>query len=401
MNKRELLWIDDDIEQFSAFVKALNENGFIVTTASSCVEAEQAIVNKIFKVILVDINMPIIDGIETIKRISPKHSWAKFAVLSSFLYLQKYREQLALLNIPVQLIDKDFPSVQHHSFNDRFIKPIQSLAKRGVTYTLSGPTVTPLRNDHSDPFSIKYNEFMTLPITEKDALHDRAEEMTREIVNSYFQKGKVWVLVCGRKNEIVTSAEHFDEIPDEQKVLTLAQKYDSAPYQFCRSMKVEDHNWSQCPNKALKDYPTVSLGFGNDAMELHFDTGCPISMLSYEEFVARNIISGTTSFMLERRKGNNKSYRIKKVDDITAIIRSQKSDQTREIKISGHAVRDWKETSYARVCDIDCPIKDSYGSDDSKLCPLRRGLIGRNLLRDNQLSLVLDGAESKTGFQGE
>lgn len=400
MPKNRILWIDDQISAFKPFVNALSENGYDVDVASNCAEATDIASKKRFDVILVDINMPAPNGIETIRRLVPIQKYAAFAVLSSFLYLQKYRDELSLLRTPIQLIDKILPNVHSETFSKCFLDPIKGLIERGVTFTIKDSNKATEKVHELDPFAISFNDFMLLSITEKDKLHDIAEQLAKATIENCLKRGKIWILLCGDRDEVVSMADTLDEIPNEEKVIEIAQKYNRAPYQFCQGLEADDHQWTSCASsQSLRDYPTVSIKFGDNELEMHFDTGCPQTLLSYEEFVGLRIINSSGIFINQSRKGLDS---IKcKIENLTGLLKDQTTGETKQISLNAMAVRDWIDTSFARFCDNKCPKNTSTSQNDKRLCPLRKALIGRDLLIKNRLKLTLDGANRTTSFKGE
>jgi CheY-like chemotaxis protein len=251
--KNTLLWIDDDIDDFSEYVQALGEAGFDVATAKNAADGIK-VLNRINpKVVLADILMPPPDGIEMLRRMHDIKPNTVYAVFSSFLYLQKYREQLKLLSFPIQLLDKDFPNVHDETFVMRFIDPIKKLFSQGVTYTIQDSAEPHPMIEGQDPFGIEFAEFMSLPIADKDRLADKAEKLARHTIERAFARGSIWVLLCGNINEISAQAEVPKNIMSEEEIISLAQRKNRAPYQFCQSLMVEDY-WTTCSSDvSMKD----------------------------------------------------------------------------------------------------------------------------------------------------
>lgn len=405
MSQKNLLWIDDDIDKLSSYVKELKKNKIHVYIASTYEKALEIFNQNDIGVVVTDIKMPYPNGIEIIRRLHNIKPYKVYAVFSSYLYLKKYRESLSLLDFDVQLMDKDFPNVSDISFYNRFVKPFLNLFDHGVSYTISDQNKSKKNVSGVNPFEIEFADFMMLPIIEKDFLIDKAESMVDNVIGKLFSRGIIWALFCGNSVEPATIAESIEKIPTEVEILKFAQKINRAPYQFSQGMIVEDH-WTGCAednNISLKDYPTMTFLFADDNdMELHFDTGCPYSLFSYEEFTDKNIIDPTITFIKEKRIGFDKSYWVVLIKDLDVILKSQKSDQTIGVKINGKAIRDWNENSYARFCGSECPARHGIKKKLKKnLCPLRRGLIGRNILIENKLSIILDGELKKTYFVEE
>ena len=392
--KINLLWIDDDIDKFGVYVDALKDEGYNVLIASDFEETTKIIDQNKIDVFLVDIQIPNVNGIEIIRRIYKIAPLAKFAVLSSFLYLQKNKNELKSLNIPIQLIDKYLPNVKSDSFHEKFLLPIKSLCSNGVTFCIEDFKNSKINNGEIDPFDIDFARFLQLSLIEKDKLADLAEVVAHSTIENAFKRGKIWVLLCGNPNEIIASAEHERDIATEEQVLKISKIKNRAPFQFSKGLTSEDH-WMNCSNdESLIDYPTVTLEISGKKLNLHFDTGCPSTKFSYEELISIGAIPNATHFITEWRNGFDK-YRCVLMKNVNAILKSQNDGQTTHVVLNGRAIRDWYEHSYSRKCRSSCKLKilDNASND---YCVLRKALIGRNLLTENKLKLTLDGEKKIT-----
>jgi len=140
LSKTQLIYdtvrVDDQIAGLSAYVAALKSAGLNVTTADKTEDAVKLAEQGAFGVVLVDIRMPPPDGIECLSQFHRLRPSAKFATLSSYHYLERYKTQLRNLDFPVELIDKDFPDTMAPDFKERFLRPIQDLVAQGVTKTI-------------------------------------------------------------------------------------------------------------------------------------------------------------------------------------------------------------------------------------------------------------------------
>lgn len=397
--KGNLLWVDDKIELLGPYVIALEEAGFKVAIASTTYEALELSKKGKYDIYLVDIRMGPPDGIEFIRTIRPRHPEAKLAVLSSYLYLDRYRDQLKALDFDVQLIDKDFPYSDEDDYRKQFVDVIDKLAKYGVTYTIKKQEEIIHTYPEVDPFEIPLAEFNKKPMLEKDYLTKLARELANKTIEAAFAEGKVWVLLCGSKDVIRAYASSASELPTDDEIMEFARAQQRAPYHFFKPVDVED--WSSCGiSSQLENYPTVTLEFINGPINIHFDTGAPRSFLSYEKLLDLDAIHPTTYWGDSGRIGKNyySSYKANPLN-IEVNLRSQIDGQTKFIRLKGEIVRGWDESPYARKCDETCepPIVKPQDKEDW-LCPERNGLIGRNILVDNKIVLILDGAKRKTGF---
>jgi CheY-like chemotaxis protein len=390
--RKRILWVDDQIDGLHAYVGALQADGFLVETAASTYDALILARDAQYDIVLVDILMPPPDGIELLRQIRPLQPHAALAALSSFLYLDRYREQLRNLNFPVGLIEKDLPNIEAEDFEQRFLIPIHHLAQSGRLSTITEQDYN-LRNlaaSNEDPFSIPLVEFMKKPILEKDSLTLRAKELAERTLQKAFSEGRIWVLLCGAPEPVRASASTPGDVLPEEQVMEFARSQQRAPFQFWRPVQVDDF-WSSC-GEANRNYPTVTLDFGREALVVHFDTGAPMTFFSYEELLRIGAILPTTNFGLSARNGLN--YWTVQLN-IPVLLRSQDGGGARSIVITGQAVRDWEEAPYARHCDETCSLQRP-----GHLCRGRTALVGRNVLTENQIVLILDGVNCRTILGG-
>ncbi len=231
-SKIKVLWVDDQINSMSEFVLALQKNGFEVQFTDNSLEAIEIAKDIAFDIFLVDLKMPPPSGIETLEILQEIQPDAKFGVMSSFLYNEKYRIDLRKLKIPVELIEKDFHPVNSPVFFDRFVSPILSLAKFGPTKTIRKQDALLADPLKEDPFEIQLNVFLNKSILEKDRILSRAREIAHPIIDSAFAEGSIWILLCGSDREIRASATSLNGILIEEEIMKIAQKYNRAPFQF-------------------------------------------------------------------------------------------------------------------------------------------------------------------------
>lgn len=392
--RTQILWVDDHIDGFAPYVAALNDAGFEVTTAASTPAALTLARQRPFDIVLVDILMPPPDGIELLRRVRPLQPAAALGTFSSYLYLDRYRDQLRALAFPVELIDKDFAPIDAPDFDERFIVPIRELATRGVTKTISVQDLHLSMDRERDPFDLPLHEFMRMPILEKDKLVQRARKIAAPTIEKAFAEGKIWVLLCGDKKQIRTHASSPADIPSDEKIMEFARNQQRPPYQFFKAVTADDI-WSDCGHGTYaSDYPTLTLRGNGTQLTVHFDTGAPMTFFSYEELVRIGVMRPTTNFGLSERT-SHKPYMAAALNVEMTLV-CQRSGQATRVTLTGQAVREWVDGPYARYCNEKCGYE--LTPDQRRLCDERLALVGRNLLTENGLLLVLDGVSKKTGF---
>jgi len=393
---QRLLWVDDDIDHLGPFIDELRRESLEVSIANSSETALLAAQHTTFDIILVDILMPPPDGIELLRRLRPAQPHASLAALSSFLYLSRYRDQIRALGFPVELIDKDFPNIAAADFRERFIEPILNLATNGVTHTLEEQDRSMGAPVEGNPFDMRLSEFLGKPLVEKDRLTRLASEIASSTLDTAFSKeNKIWILLCGSPTQIRQYAVTLDEVPSEDVVMEFARRQQRAPFQFFRPLQIDDMWSGDCgTDVSLRYYPTVTLEFRDyeEAVVVHFDTGAPMTFFSYEELVRVKAIRPTNAFTWAVRPGY-KPYPMV-LFNIEVVLCGNSGGPKAEVTLRGQAVRDWANAPYARFCNPGCEYFTK--ANVKQLCRYRKGLVGRNILIDNAIALILDGRVKKT-----
>lgn len=83
-NKYTILVVDDDAGMLETMLDILNELNFTVATADDGFKAIEMARDGTFDAILLDVKMPGIDGIETLKRIKAVKPDAKIILLTAY-----------------------------------------------------------------------------------------------------------------------------------------------------------------------------------------------------------------------------------------------------------------------------------------------------------------------------
>ncbi|MBM4054666.1 MAG: response regulator [Planctomycetes bacterium] len=112
MMRNTILVIDDEESVRKSFTLALEDSGYGVDTAESGEKGIKMLQNKRYGIIFLDLKMPGMDGVETLKKIREK--------------------------------DKDTPVYVVTAFHEEFFSKLQKLTKAGIKYEI---TDKPLDSD--------------------------------------------------------------------------------------------------------------------------------------------------------------------------------------------------------------------------------------------------------------
>jgi DNA-binding response OmpR family regulator len=79
--KRRILIVDDNIDSITILRSILETNGFAVRTAQSGLEALEQLKDDLPDVVLLDVMMPEMSGLEVLERIKNSHATSKVPVI--------------------------------------------------------------------------------------------------------------------------------------------------------------------------------------------------------------------------------------------------------------------------------------------------------------------------------
>ena len=89
MSEANVLLVDDEEEYRDIICERLEQRGFTVNTAANGLEALDKVSAQTFDAIVLDMMMPEMDGIETLKRIQASHPEMQVILLTSHATLEK------------------------------------------------------------------------------------------------------------------------------------------------------------------------------------------------------------------------------------------------------------------------------------------------------------------------
>jgi CheY-like chemotaxis protein len=83
MNQLNILWVDDEIHLLKPHILFLEEKGYLVSMCSSGYEAVKRIKNEHFNIVLLDENMPGMDGLETLGQLKELQPTLKVIMITN------------------------------------------------------------------------------------------------------------------------------------------------------------------------------------------------------------------------------------------------------------------------------------------------------------------------------
>lgn len=105
---KKVLVIDDDKELCEELSEILREEGFNAQCALSHLKAKELLVENAFDVVLLDVKMPQVDGIEFLEEYKEKLRGVKLFIISGSLLISKLLAQRGLSHLVAEVFNKPF-----------------------------------------------------------------------------------------------------------------------------------------------------------------------------------------------------------------------------------------------------------------------------------------------------
>lgn len=387
---KSLLWVDDNIEQFQPFVTKFQEHGLYVGTASSSPNGFIELRKQQYDIVFWDFMMGHEPCVHILDSIVEMAGSAQVFIVSSFLYLNEVMEQLtrkiSKSSLRIATIDKTtLPFTDDDQAIQDFLSDLMSgqyFASPSKAEDVDRRVQEAMRSSEV----LLWNSYLELDLSGKMAALDKVAEITKDIRQQLEQEGYVYMLFCGNYSEPLQKCKSLDEIPSEKQIVDIARSLDSAPFEFSVSGMVDDLSANCCERSGLKGYPILKIGYKRESEEIHFDTGNPFTLISFEWYTEKGWID--PSVLIQHHKAGDMAFKGRHIEWHNVIV-TDSNGVTACCTFKGFAACDWNAYRIAIECGPDCK-NDYRSSSKSKLCKYRTGLLGRNFATNLQKKLTID-----------
>lgn len=254
--------------------------------------------------------------------------------------------------------------------------------------------------------------FNGLSMDDQLQLSSTAAQALAPLTQAVFNKSDAdFLVVVGPLPKIVRWGGIDEEPPSEIVMQQIETRNESIPVVLYRSVEVgeipgDDDSWPSCSFASDKNqrkvdvYPTLALEIKGEVAEYHLDTGSIASFLSYEDCLQHRIVEPSSSSRqwshLPMTSLSSTGTTFLKVMSQPVEAQARSMDGYQAIVFKPKIVKDWRETRLARMCpNGKCPRSELIPGR-GHWCGSRWGLVGRDILRLNELCLVLDGKAQRT-----
>lgn len=393
-----LLWVDDNIERFAPFISRFQEHGINVSTGTSNTDGFEKLDSQRFDIVFWDYMMGHEPCANLLDLIVEKANNARVFIVSGFLYLHDVMEQLAnkinKSSLRIATIDKTtLPFTEDEDAIKEFLSDIMA------DNYFDSPQITEnvnviVEEAMSGSEVMTWSSYIELELSAKMAALDKVAEITKDVRQKLEQEGYVYMLFCGDYSEPLHKYKSLDEALDEKQILDMARSLDIAPFEFSVSGIIDDLSANCCPKSGLAGYPILKIGHKGDFEEIHFDTGNPLTLMSYEWYTEKGWIGPL--ILIQHHTAGDMVFKGKHIkwDD---IIVTDCNGVTVCCTFTGFAVCDWQKYRIAVECGPECRNRHKH-EGSSKLCKFRTGLLGRNLGKSLDKKISIDFTTGNVTF---
>jgi CheY-like chemotaxis protein len=367
-----VLVVDDDPDALK-IGKIFQRYGFSCKGTSSPIEALEIVENEEIDLILVDLNMSPIDGVELTERIKKIKPSTPVVILSAYIHDGFWKSKVEEV--------EDY-------FEDKFEKPLPIMEARMAEFfgrlrdiierakkRAGSPSPT---TGNDDPFCVSFRSYLNLDDKASQQIRRRAWAMKKAwFLKQVEEQGWVWAVLCG--SEIVKTSLSGDPVPTEEELIAYGDKYDRIPFLFVRPPIVEESTWASTGRKQLNGtddyYPTISCSVeaipGNPESLLgDFDTGAIVTCISSEVVPIGVLDPLQDSKHLEEEY----EFTMKRIK----FMLQDEQNQRASIQLPVYVIQDWRTSPFVKVN------------------PQRQMLAGRDILNNLRLRVILDSVQRKT-----
>lgn len=107
----DILIVDDDVNLLRIFSRVLEKSGFHVDTCDNGDDAMTLASSRMFDLVIMDISMPGISGLEAVRTINYSNPNQKIVIFSAYTTDQAMKEELKALNV-VDILQKPLSPAQ-------------------------------------------------------------------------------------------------------------------------------------------------------------------------------------------------------------------------------------------------------------------------------------------------
>ncbi len=364
-----ILWVDDTLTDIANWKGILEKYGIRFETTDNATDGLKLSKQSKFDKILVDLQMPNMNGVEFIRELEQRDEKTPITIVSAHLDEPKWKRELKTLDRSYDGIKLFLPIERTDKFNKIIDKIFSNTSKSyNPIDSYEDPTLIPL--DKLISLSPELLEKM------KEKMLNYKEGLLQEIIKSHDAS---WIVYCA--NEVIMLGNVGDEPPDEKTLDKISKDYGLLPILYFRSPIIEEIYWSMIKN-SLDYYPTMTVCVSNSDEKVKvtgdFDTGSEATFLDFNSLSSVGLVK--KSFFDFTNSGQHLGHNFKYLNKETIISIADETGKEVSLPMRCLFVLDWMRS----------PFIDINKS--------RKALIGRDIFKHFKLKLYLDTSKKQTSI---
>lgn len=360
-----ILWVEDDKTTTSNWVPILETYGFRLDTAANGEEGLCKIEKKKYDKILLDLDMPKINGVEVLRALELKNCSIPITILSAYVdepvwirRLRNLRKSYTSIKAPLSIVT-----------TPHFTEALETI-KEGL----------PTNTINISLFDLQFSDFISLKPEDIESINSSIYANNEEWINQKMNDlSASWMIVCG--GEIHRYSSNLNDAPSEEEIFNIGTESKQVPFLFFRAPIIEESRWNSASEGDY--YPTVNIKVHrkeNSKQYLSdFDTGSDSTFLDFDELNSLELVDQGIFDLEHESQHLNKKYRYIRKKIQVSLIEQKNTISQKDINCV--FVKDFKRSPF---CDIN---------------PNRPALTGRDLLNQMSVIITLNSESRKTTLQ--
>ncbi|MHC1733838.1 MAG: response regulator [Bacteroidales bacterium] len=360
-----ILWVEDDKTTTSNWVPILETYGFRFDTAANGEEGLNKIKKKKYDKILLDLDMPKINGVEVLRALEFNNCSIPITILSAYVDEPVWIRRLSNLKKSYSSIKAPLSIVTTPHFNEALETIKNGLPTNTINISL---------------FDIPFSDFIKLTPEEIASINSRIYANNEEWVSQKMNDlSAIWLIVCG--GEILGYSSNLNDAPSDEEIYEIGATTKQVPFLFFRAPLIEESSWNNTPTGDF--YPTLNIQVhkkeNSKQYRSDFDTGSDSTFLDFDELKSLELVEQGI-FDLEHESHHlNKKYRYIRKKMLISLIEQRNIISQKEINCV--LVKDFKRSPFL---DVN---------------PNRSALTGRDMLNQMSVIVTLNSESRKTTVQ--
>jgi CheY-like chemotaxis protein len=329
-NECSLLWVDDSIEDNLNWIPLIQKYGCKIEAVPSAQEGIDKITKKRYNKILVDLNMPKMNGVEFIEKMETLSPDIPITIVSAHIDEPFWKRKIRKLSKEYDQIQSPFPIAENPKFTN-------------VVWKILKDTNSPLTG--LDLSLLSFESIQSLDQNNLEFIKNKIIREKEEELNILLKENNAsWIVVCG--NNLIMSDRDSDTFPDSEELNEIGKNYNCFPILYFKPPVIEEINWNN--TRSNDYYPTIGIDIYENELYCpltgDFDTGSDSTFLDFDMLKEKGIVNEGTFDLPQNAFHLGKVFRYIKKKKYVCLHCEDKEIKPKKTPIL--FVKDWSHSPF-------------------------------------------------------